>query len=209
MRSGWYLALLLAAAFVTSGSPASANILVTVDKAAQQLTVSRDGALLYRWPVSTGRPGRDTPNGRFRAFRLERDHYSKEWDDAPMPHSIFFTEQGHAIHGSYEVKKIGTPASAGCIRLHPEHAEKLFELVEQTGVLKTTVVVTGQIPPAAVARRPVPRPATVNDGYARPETYARPVRPPLVISPDEIEADDDWYARRPRYPVRVSPFPWD
>jgi hypothetical protein len=208
MRSGWCLALLLVAAFVSSGSPAAANILVTVDKLAQQLTVSRDGALLYRWSVSTGRPGRDTPNGRFRAFRLERDHYSKEWDDAPMPHSIFFTQQGHAIHGSYEVRKIGTPVSAGCIRLHPEHAAKLFELVEQTGVLKTTVVVTGQTP-AAVARRAVPRPAVVDDGYARPESYARPVRPPLVIAPDDPDMDDDWYARRPRYPVRVSPFPWD
>ena len=48
---------------------------------------------------------------------MEEDHYSEEWDDAPMPHSIFFTQRGHAIHGSYETKRIGTPASHGCVRL--------------------------------------------------------------------------------------------
>ena len=103
MRGLASLAFLVATILVSNVAPARAAVLVTIDKSAQQMTVAKDGALLYRWPVSTGRAGRDTPSGRFRAFRLERDHFSKEWDDAPMPFSIFFTEQGHAIHGSYEV----------------------------------------------------------------------------------------------------------
>jgi hypothetical protein len=146
---------LLAGAFFMS-SAARAAVLITVDKSVQQMTVSVDGRALYQWPVSTGKGGYDTPGGKFKAFRMERDHYSKEWDDAPMPHSIFFTQKGHAIHGSLDVKRLGTPASHGCVRLLPANAKTLFELVEQEGVLNTTVVLTGVAPSRApaVARRP-------------------------------------------------------
>jgi hypothetical protein len=122
------------------------------------MTVSVDGRPLYTWPVSTGKAGYDTPNGKFKAFRMERDHYSKEWDDAPMPHSIFFTTKGHAIHGSTDTRRLGSPASHGCVRLLPANAKKLFELVEQEGVLNTTVVLTGVAPAGApaVARRRAP-----------------------------------------------------
>ena len=131
----------LATAFAIS--PALADLKITVDKTAQTLTVARDGQVLHTWPVSTGRTGRFTPAGNFRAFRMEKDHYSKEFDDAPMPHSIFFTERGHAIHGSYETKKLGRPASGGCVRLAPENAKTLFEMVQAEGVLKTKVEVEG------------------------------------------------------------------
>jgi hypothetical protein len=83
---------------------------------------------------------------------MEADHYSKEWDEAPMPHSIFFTKIGHAIHGSYETKKLGTPASHGCIRLSPAHAATLFAMVKQDGVTNTKVVLTGS-EQVALARR--------------------------------------------------------
>jgi lipoprotein-anchoring transpeptidase ErfK/SrfK len=143
-----------------SASAADANIVVTIDKSTQRMTVQVDGTTRWTWPVSTGRRGHATPAGTFQAFRMERDHFSKEWDDAPMPHSIFFTKRGHAIHGSYETRRIGTAASAGCVRLHPENARRLFALVEQRGVLTTTVVVTGSEPRAsspAVARQSQPR----------------------------------------------------
>jgi lipoprotein-anchoring transpeptidase ErfK/SrfK len=93
--------------------------------------------------VSTGMRGHATPSGTYKAFRLEKDHFSKEWDDAPMPHSIFFTRRGHAIHGSYEIKRLGRPVSHGCVRLHPANAAKLYSLVEKRGVTTATVVVTG------------------------------------------------------------------
>ena len=82
----------LAAALTMLATPALADIQINVDKTAQTLTVSRDGQVLHTWPVSTGRTGRFTPAGNFRAFRMEKDHYSKEFDDAPMPNSIFFTD---------------------------------------------------------------------------------------------------------------------
>jgi lipoprotein-anchoring transpeptidase ErfK/SrfK len=136
------LPLLLTAALIVSPPTASAEILITIDKATQRMTVAVDGAERWTWPISTGRRGYATPSGRFTAFRLEKDHYSREWDDAPMPHSIFFTRKGHAIHGSYEIKHLGRPASHGCVRLHPGNAAKLFALVERRGVTDATVVVT-------------------------------------------------------------------
>jgi hypothetical protein len=228
MRHPASLALLIAASLFSSGAPSRAAILVTIDKSAQQMTVAKDGALLYRWPVSTGRIGRDTPSGKFRAFRLERDHFSKEWDDAPMPFSIFFTEKGHAIHGSYEVRKIGTPASAGCVRLHPDHAAKLFDLVEEDGVLKTTVVITGRTPAAAVAKRTSPRrgPDETTAAAGRGSRTVDPAaRAPIVLPPDGRQFEDsyeDHYDERPRFdpyagrfydpyarPRYPRVFPWD
>src|SRR4029079_15274005 len=123
-------------------SGVQAAVQITIDKSTQHMVVEKDGRPLYQFAVSTGRPGFDTPNGKFQAFRMERDHFSKEWDDAPMPYSIFFTKVGHAIHGTYS-KNIGMPVSHGCVRLSVGHAEKLWNLVEREGVLKTKVVLSG------------------------------------------------------------------
>jgi hypothetical protein len=135
------------------------------------MTVVRDGAAVYNWPVSTGRTGYATPSGSYNAFRMEADHYSKEWDDAPMPHSIFFTKIGHAIHGSYDTKKLGMPASHGCVRISPAHAATLFALVKQDGLVKTKVVLTGSEQVALAQRgvrvpRPQP-PLDLSAGYER------------------------------------------
>ncbi len=124
-------------------SSATAALLITVNKSTQSLTVTRDGKVLHRWRVSTGRPNYGTPSGTFTAFRMEAEHFSKEWDDAPMPHSVFFTKQGHAIHGSYDTKRLGSPASHGCVRLAPANAATLFALVKQEGLSNTRVVLTG------------------------------------------------------------------
>jgi L,D-transpeptidase-like protein len=141
-------ALALVAALLAPVS-ASAAIVVQIDKSTQRMTVSRDGERLHTWPVSTGKRGFSTPSGSYKAFRMEKDHFSREWDDAPMPNSIFFTKDGHAIHGSYDTKRIGSPASHGCVRLSPEHAAILFNLVKADGVLNTQVVLTGTEPAAS------------------------------------------------------------
>jgi lipoprotein-anchoring transpeptidase ErfK/SrfK len=130
---------------IASAAPAAADVLVTIDKSAQRMTVKVDGGLRWVWPVSTGRPGHDTPSGHYTAFRMEADHFSKEWDDAPMPHSIFFSQTGHAIHGYLDTRRIGTPASHGCVRLEPGNAARLYALVEEEGLPNTRVVVTGDV----------------------------------------------------------------
>jgi hypothetical protein len=127
-------------------APAHAELLITINKSAQKMTVAVDGATRYVWPVSTGAPGYDTPSGQFKPFRMEEDHFSKEWDDAPMPHSIFFTMQGHAIHGSSHVRAIGTPASHGCVRLEPKNATILYALVKREKMANTRVELIGETP---------------------------------------------------------------
>ena len=139
-----------------TGTAAQAKVDITIDKDNQQMTVAVDGVERYHWPVSSGIPSRETPNGSFRAFRMEEDHYSKEFDDAPMPHSIFFTKVGHAIHGTDSVGRLGTPASHGCVRLSRDNASTLYALVQQQGVLNTTVTLTGSSQ-VALARNPRPR----------------------------------------------------
>jgi hypothetical protein len=125
--------------------PARANLLITVDKNAQTMTVTVDGVPRYIWPVATGIARYDTPGGQFQPFRMERKHYSREWDDAPMPYSIFFTKQGHAIHGTNH-RINGAPASHGCVRLSVKHAAQLWALVKQYKMANTRVALTGKIP---------------------------------------------------------------
>ena len=135
--------LIAFAAILCAGHAAQAHVDISIDKDNQSMTVAVDGVTKYHWPVSTGIPSRETPNGTFRAFRMEEDHFSKEFDDAPMPHSIFFTKIGHAIHGTDSESRLGTPASHGCVRLSKANASTLYALVEQQGVLNTTVTLTG------------------------------------------------------------------
>ena len=132
MRPATFLiaSLLAAASALPLASLARANIVVSIDKSSQSMSVVVDGVPRYAWPVSTGRPGYDTPNGTFKPNRMDADHLSQEWDNAPMPHTIFFDLHGHAIHGFFDVKHLGLAVSHGCVRLSPDHASTLFELVK-------------------------------------------------------------------------------
>jgi len=146
-------------------APARANILISIDKTTQHMSVVVDGAPRYIWPVSTGRAGYDTPNGSFKPNRMDADHLSQEWDNAPMPNTIFFDLHGHAIHGFFDVKHLGLPVSHGCVRLSPDHAQTLFDLVKTEGMSNTSVIVGGQTPGGrgpAMARQP----ATVDEAAA-------------------------------------------
>jgi hypothetical protein len=173
---------LFGASFFASGT-AEAKIAITVDKDAQMMTVVVDGVERYHWPVSTGNPSHETPNGSFRTFRMEADHFSKEFDDAPMPHSIFFTKVGHAIHGTESEGKLGAPVSHGCIRLSRANAATLYAMVEKDGVLNTTVTLTGSAQ-VALARNPRTR---ANAAVARRDPDAQYGAPgdPTVLTPQQ------------------------
>ena len=153
-------AIAFACALFAALAPARAEIVVTVDKTAQRLGVEVDGVERYVWPVSTARWGYRTPNGVYRPQRLARQWFSRKYDMSPMPYSIFFAG-GYAIHGSYEIARLGRPASHGCIRLHPANARILFDLV-QRHMRDTRIVVTGEGPAgvrheAAPVRRYAPQ----------------------------------------------------
>jgi hypothetical protein len=140
-----FVVLFAACIALTCGlAAAKAEIVVTVNKSTQRLSVAVDGDVRYTWPTSTARWGYSTPNGSYRPERLERKWYSRKYDWSPMPYSIFF-HGGFAIHGSYEISHLGRPASHGCIRLRPSHAKVLFDLVRRNRG-NTMIVVTGQRP---------------------------------------------------------------
>lgn len=132
--------------------PASSEVLIGIDKASQRMVVSVNGQPRYTWPVSTGAASYDTPSGSFRPLRMARTHFSREWDNAPMPYAIFFTPDGHAIHGTNHGRQLGRPASHGCVRLAPRHAATLFALVQVEGVASTQVVVEGSDEPTLAHR---------------------------------------------------------
>ncbi|MFD0465899.1 L,D-transpeptidase [Microvirga aerilata] len=146
MRRMISLMVVLIAALAGATKAMGAEVLISVNKTTQRMTVMVDGAERYSWPVSTGLADYATPTGAFTPSRLVKDHYSKEWDDAPIPHSIFFTDSGHAIHGSQAIRRLGTPASHGCVRLAPENARILFSLVMAEGLGNTRIEVTGVDP---------------------------------------------------------------
>src|SRR5271154_3349727 len=183
MRSATIYVSTLAAALFAAGfaftSSARADIVISIDKSTQQMAVAVDGAQRYVWPVSTGRPGYDTPNGTFKPNRMDADHYSQEWDNAPMPHTIFFDMQGHAVHGFFDVKHLGVAVSHGCVRLAPENATVLFDLVKAEGMANTTVIIGGRTPGGdngPVARSRLPMNETVSDQpqYGQPQNGPQP-----------------------------------
>lgn len=119
----------------------SATLEIGIDLSSQKMRVIQYGKLSYNWPVSTARRGYKTPTGTFKPIRLERMWYSRKYDYSPMPHSIFFYG-GYAIHGTTELKSLGRPASHGCIRLHPDHAKILFNLVRRHGYSASKIRIT-------------------------------------------------------------------
>lgn len=201
--------------FSLSALPASARLLIEIDKSTQQMTVSRDGREIHVWPVSTGISRYDTPSGQYTPFRMEKDHFSREWDDAPMPNSIFFTQKGHAIHGTDHVRAIGRPASHGCVRLSRANASVLWDLVKQEGMPNTRVVLTGSVQDAsdpAIARRAPSygdQPTYANDDYwsnrQSPRYEAEPRTGYWVRQPDGSRV---FYDRERTYnpPPPPSPF---
>ena len=141
MRRFILASLLAVISFLTlPAAQAGANVLVPVSRGSQTMDVSVDGASLYTWRVSTGRAGFGTPAGTFHPQRMAARWFSTVYYNAPMPHAIFFYG-GFAIHGSHDIARLGGPASHGCIRLHPNDAAILFNLVQTQGMHNTTIVV--------------------------------------------------------------------
>lgn len=132
----WIVAIILSVFMI---APAVAEVNITVDLSEQAMYVNVpeiDGYAV--WDVSTGKKGKSTPTGFYQPYLLKKMHYSSKYDNAPMPHSIFF-KGGYAIHATDAVHKLGSRASHGCIRLSPEHAKTLFRLVTHYGKENTYI----------------------------------------------------------------------
>lgn len=136
--------VLLAALFglvLALPSLAQAQVVAKINLSNQRMNVYVDGAPRYNWPVSTARRGYRTPVGTFKPTAVVRYHRSTIYSGSPMPYSIFFL-RGYAIHGSYEIKDLGRPASHGCVRLHPNNAAALYSLVRQHGAGNTVIKIS-------------------------------------------------------------------
>ena len=123
-----------------SSSGRADQIVIRVDVSDQQMIVLRGGRRLYTWPVSTAGEGHVTPRGTWQPQWFSRDHRSSLYEDAPMPFAIFY-DGDYAIHATEAVSALGRPASHGCVRLSPGHAETLYELVYALGRRETYIVV--------------------------------------------------------------------
>lgn len=189
----WHLSAAAFAAVLTIpfASAARADIQINIDKSSQHMTVAVDGSQRYDWTVSTGRPGYDTPSGEFKPNRMDADHFSQEWDNAPMPHAIFIDLKGHAIHGFLDVKHLGLPVSHGCIRLSPDHAATLFDLVKQQGMANTKVAIVGHTPHGdntPVARSRLPMNETAYSGQQpQQQSQQQSQQQPMSIAPNDSQ----------------------
>jgi lipoprotein-anchoring transpeptidase ErfK/SrfK len=137
--------MILAIAVILAGfttTPAyAAAVEARIDLSEQRMRVYQNGRLRYNWPVSTARRGYRTPTGSWKPTRMHKMWYSRKYDNSPMPHSIFFYG-GYAVHGTNQIKSLGRPASHGCIRLHPDNARALYNLVTQNGTNNTRIRIT-------------------------------------------------------------------
>ena len=139
MRFAGFITITALITMLAAVGAAHANIVVRVDKSAQRMHVLVDGEVRHQFAVSTGLAG-GPPTGTFKPQRLERKWHSRLFNMAPMPYSIFF-HGNFAIHGTNAVRKLGQRASHGCVRLHPDNAATLFNLVKTRGMASTRIII--------------------------------------------------------------------
>jgi lipoprotein-anchoring transpeptidase ErfK/SrfK len=137
----YVLAAIAIVSALASAPALAATIEARIDLSEQRMQVFQNGFLRYTWPVSTARRGYVTPTGNYRPTRMHKMWYSRKYDNSPMPHSIFF-RGGYAIHGTGDVKRLGSPASHGCIRLHPDNAKALYNMVSGVGAKNARITIT-------------------------------------------------------------------
>lgn len=114
------------------------KVLAKIDLSDQRMNIFVNGRRYYSFKVSTARRGYVTPTGAWRPTRLHEMWYSRKYDNSPMPHSVFF-KGGYAVHGTNSISRLGSPASHGCIRLHPNDAKTFYNMVKANGMRNTTV----------------------------------------------------------------------
>lgn len=140
MRSG-LMALAFVVALLAAGGQAQAErVEVRVSISRQVMEVFHEGRKLYEWPVSTAKQGKITPSGTWQPEFLSRNHRSRRYNNAPMPFAIFY-DGNYAIHGTDQIKRLGKPASHGCVRLHPDNARILFRMVRAEGMENARITI--------------------------------------------------------------------
>lgn len=116
------------------------KVVAKIDISEQRMQVFVDGEQRYIWKVSTGRRGYYTPRGTYSPYRMHKMWRSRKYNNAPMPYAVFF-HKGWAVHGTNAIRRLGRPASHGCVRLHPKNAKAFYHLIKKAGGMKQAKVV--------------------------------------------------------------------
>lgn len=172
--------------------PAGPSLSVRIDLTAQRMSLRYGGRDQESWPISSGREGYPTPRGVFRPQWASKMWYSKKYDNAPMPHAVFFTG-GVAVHGTQSVGLLGQPASHGCVRLAPANAARFYTLVHQHGFAATRIEVLGTPPAPRIAKSRPPVPVRHAALMGQPRAAVR-AAPPQGYG---------WVAPQPRQPAVI------
>jgi len=189
--------------------PKPVTLHVRVNLSKQNVAVTVDGKPTYTWLISSGTAGYETPTGTFKPQWMARRWYSKKYDDAPMPHSIFFNG-GIAFHGTQSVRLLGNAASHGCIRLAPANAQTLFGLVQKHSMAGTRIVVEGRANVGVASKRERLDNQRLRRTYASEPryggrggyTYAPSYPPGYYARPQQVWPGDSpwaWGGARPQY----------
>jgi hypothetical protein len=107
--------------------PQSGEMEVIVSLEDQRAFVYRAGRLIGMSTISSGKDGKETPAGIFPILEKKRTHFSRKYDNAPMPFMQRLDQWGIALHGGAIP---GYRASRGCVRLPHAFAAKLFAMTE-------------------------------------------------------------------------------
>jgi len=145
------MGLLGAGALAQSAGMAGGPQRVVVDKSRQELRAYEGERLVMVSRVSTGRRGRETPSGRYHAGAKFVMHYSRLYDNAPMPYSVQVSNN-YFIHGFSVVPDY--PASHGCIRMPVENAREFFQWVRPGASIQITGQWSGDAGPQLRSRKP-------------------------------------------------------
>jgi len=100
---------------------------IMVNLSEQKAYAIEDDYVLFEGRISSGKPGRETPEGEFRILQKKRYHTSNLWPKpkggAKMPYMLRLTNSGIAMHLGYVPNKA---VSHGCIRLKQGFAQEMF-----------------------------------------------------------------------------------
>jgi lipoprotein-anchoring transpeptidase ErfK/SrfK len=121
----------------TSEAP-GAQVVARIDLSDQKMHIYVGEKLAHVFPVSTGRKGYGTPAGRYQVEWMHPKGRSRKYQMAPMPWSVFF-HGGYAVHGTTDLRRLGRPASHGCVRLDPKNAKVFYKLVDASGRENTLI----------------------------------------------------------------------
>jgi lipoprotein-anchoring transpeptidase ErfK/SrfK len=150
--------------------PVAPSLVARIDRNQQRMRVTANGKLVGSWSISSGKSGHETPPGRFRPNWTSKMHYSRKYNNSPMPYSVFFNG-GIATHGTSYTRRLGRPASHGCIRLQTANARKFYQLVHRHGYKRTRIVVTGRARMTRTASRRTTSPRRRYNSYNATSGY--------------------------------------